>query len=92
MTSHVKLRKEKVGLVDYDTQIKGKMVALKWHSSRNPSLFITHTILTVINMCSLCGKTQSLNPSKTFRMSHILSCMCFLLPVPPAFQRYVASL
>lgn len=28
MTSHVKLRKEKVGLVDYDTQIKGKMVTL----------------------------------------------------------------
>lgn len=25
MTSHVKLRKERVGIVDYDTQIKGKL-------------------------------------------------------------------
>lgn len=28
MTSHVKLRKERVGLVDYDTQIKGKITWL----------------------------------------------------------------
>lgn len=28
MTSHVKLRKEKIGTVDYDTQIKGKGTAI----------------------------------------------------------------
>lgn len=75
MTSHVKLRKERVGLVDYDTQIKGK---IKTFIATPDSLL--QPILTVIVCCS-CGKQKPcknlfLTYCKTFRMSHILSCVC----------------
>lgn len=40
MTSHGKLRKERVGLVDYDTQIKGKIIVVYYFSSGRHVIFV----------------------------------------------------
>lgn len=51
MSSHVKLRKERVSVVDYDIQIKGKRHVVVCATLKNTtSLF--HTILTLISETS----------------------------------------
>lgn len=72
MTSHGKLRKERVGLVDYDTQIKGKIIT---------SIAVMF-ILALFNMLFFVGKQKLqgtkkkriLTSGNTFRMSCILTC------------------
>lgn len=69
MTSHVKLRKERVGVVDYDTQIKGKV-----------KTSFTPTLLTLCS-CEMEKKTNPfLNSSRTFIMSHSLMRVCLSSP------------
>lgn len=48
MTSHVKLRKEKTGTVDYDIQIKGKVTSLYYFA--NFLLFSSHP-MQMLNTC-----------------------------------------
>lgn len=52
MTSHGKLRKERVGLVDYDTQIKGKIIT---------SIAVVF-ISALFNMLLLWGNKNQKNP------------------------------
>lgn len=55
MTSHGKLRKERVSLVDYDTQIKGKIIT---------SIAVIF-ILALFNMLFFVGKQKPQGPKKT---------------------------
>lgn len=69
MTSHGKLRKERVGLVDYDTQIKGKIIT---------SIAVVF-ILALFLMLFLWGNKKQKNPTiltsgNIFRVSYILPC------------------
>lgn len=83
MTSHVKLRKERLGLVDYDTQIKGTIIT---SIGTIPSLL--QPILTVINMCCPCGKrkpckirflpTARLSELVIFSGAFLSPLLCFL--------------
>lgn len=60
MTSHVKLRKERVGLVDYDTQIKGKKHGfVSTILNTSPSPFITpHCDWDLDVVVALCCKIR----------------------------------
>lgn len=56
MTSHVRYRKDRVGLVDYDTQIKGKIFTFV-----GTSLTLLQPILTVNNRCCSCGRPHKIS-------------------------------
>lgn len=66
MTSHGKLRKERVGLVDYETQIKGKIIT---------SIAVVYYFSSVRHVILVGNKNPTiLTSGNTFRMSCILPC------------------
>lgn len=102
MTSHVKLRRERVSMVEYDTQIKGERINFICAPiTTSPSL--SHPMLIVINMCSFCRKNSFLkstshlhrdfpNESYSFVFLSLSLVCCSFSPSFFIYQRCVASL
>lgn len=82
-------------MVDYDTQIKGKIITFNYQVLTTVQS-LSYPILTVINMCFVRGDVKSVtHPPQDFQnKSHLLCFFLFALSVIffSPLQRCVASL